>query len=100
MLTPDEQRVRNEQFEKDNQAALDKSENAARMKEINYNVQLKEDSDLTDAIKVVHPKPRKEGEAAAGTEALDANAKIFKDIYKATDKPKTAREKIQMVLDL
>lgn len=100
MLTPEEQRVRNEQFDKDNQAALDKSENAARLKEINYNVQLKEDSDLTDAIKVVHPKPRKEGEAAAGAEALDANAKIFKDIYKATERAKSAREKIQMVLDL
>jgi hypothetical protein len=57
-------------------------------------VHFKEETDLAEAIKVIHIKEKKEGEAAGGQEATDANAKIFKDIFKATDKEKTAREKI------
>lgn len=55
---------------------------------------LKEETDLSEAIKVVHVKEKKEGEAAGGQEATDANAKIFKDIFKATEREKTHREKI------
>jgi len=57
-------------------------------------VHFKEETDLSEAIKVIHIKEKKEGEAAGGQEATDANAKIFKDIFKATDKEKTHREKI------
>lgn len=48
LLTPEEQKARNEKWEKDNQAALDKSENARRLKELEYNVDLKPDTDLSE----------------------------------------------------
>jgi hypothetical protein len=47
-LTPEEQKARDEKWERDNQLALDKSENARRLKELEYNVDLKPDTDLSE----------------------------------------------------
>jgi len=61
------------------------------MKELKYNVELREGAEVASQLKVVHP-PKKGEEAAGGGGADgDVNTKKYKDILAASESDKSSR---------